>query len=143
MIDYNGQNTDGIVDLSDIMAVDDLVRQFISNVLSAEEMDDIYAAVEHMSAIFSGMEPQYTSPNNWLSRENIGEALIEIYEIDESQDLLDIVRTALAEVIASLFDLIERYADDPSQAAPEIDAIITTLVLALVGMPAGNLNENE
>ncbi|MBB1125861.1 hypothetical protein [Thiospirillum jenense] len=135
MTDNSNQHSDDSIDLSDIMVVDELVRQFISNVLSAEEMDDIYVEVDHISTIFSGMVPQYTSPNNWLSRDNIGESLIENYDIDGSQDLLNIVRTAFAEVIASLFDLIEKYADNPSQAEPEVDAIIAKLVLSLVGMP--------
>ncbi|MBB1126372.1 hypothetical protein [Thiospirillum jenense] len=120
--------------LGNIAVVDGLVRQFVSDVMMADDIEVIYHEIDRLGHIFSGDDAQYTAPNGWLTLEQLGALLITIYQLEQEQSLFLIVRSALASFASELMDLLPLYADDERKLYSSVDRSVKKLVFALLGI---------
>ncbi len=118
--------------LGSLPVVDRLVREFVNEVLSANDTSEAIAAVNRIAAIFAGMDDSYTAPRGWLSRDTLGRQLSATYAINHDQSLIDICRSAFAKLTSRLYKQLQATGGDEAAMRPFVDDNIERMVLTLM-----------
>jgi hypothetical protein len=123
--------------LGSLPVVDRLVREFVNEVMTANDPSEAIAAVNRIAAIFAGLDDSYTAPRGWLSRDTLGRQLSVTYAINHNQSMIDICRSAFAKLTAQLYKQLQVTGGDEAAMRPFVDDNIERMVLTL--MNAGQL----
>lgn len=121
--------------LGDFDTVEALVRAFAQNVLEADNEEAIFAEVNRMALIFSGVEQGYTIVPDWHTRDGLGVKACERLDIEPNQSYQDILRSAFADYASQFFDVVAANHDQPEDVwGWQLDAIVEHCTALLVGI---------
>lgn len=120
--------------LGNIKVVDTLVRQFLMDML--EETDSAGAArvVTRYAGIFAGATPEHPPIDGWNnSSRGLGADLRRYLSVDDNQNIVDMLRSALYMLALKCRQIIRAAHGDKSETAARTKPVIEQFVNVLLG----------
>lgn len=108
--------------------VDQLVRKFVHDVLTADSIADVYGAVNRAAEIFSGTDTSYRTIDGWSGKAGLNDELATRLQIDSGQSDMDMLRSAFGLFARYLFGIVRK-----SEGEEEIDKLIVYIDALMLG----------
>jgi len=122
--------------LGNYKVVDGLLRDFVAGVMEAESEQQVIDYANRMAEIFSTLDANYIQPEGWANRNQLGKALEDYWDVDNSMTLLSSLRTAFVLFAQMLMQNVIQYHQDEPRLHKVTDDLIRRFAGVLMGAGA-------